>query len=46
MDIRICQKKCELKNNCPEYIAHLRILTQSENIPSYSESQSIAMASN
>ena len=46
MDVRICQKKCDLKHDCPEYISHVRVLTQSENIPSYMESQPLAAASN
>jgi hypothetical protein len=46
MDVRICQKKCDLKHDCPEYISHVRVLAQSENVSSYTESQPIALASN
>ena len=46
MDVRICQKKCDLKHDCAEYISHIRVLAQSENVTSYTESQPIALASN
>jgi hypothetical protein len=46
MDIRICQKKCDQKHNCPEYISHIRVLAQNENVSSYTESQPVALASN
>jgi hypothetical protein len=46
VDVRICQKKCDLKHECTEYISFIRVLAQSENIPSYTESQPIALASN
>jgi hypothetical protein len=46
MDVRICQKKCELKHDCTEYTTHVRILARSERLSSYTESESVARASN
>ncbi len=46
MDIRICQKKCDLKEDCTEYIAHTRVLAQSENVSSYAKSQAVALQPN
>jgi hypothetical protein len=46
VDVRICQKKCEQKQECTEYVSHVRVLAQSENVASYGEPQSVALASN
>ena len=46
MDVRICQEKCDLKQDCTEYISHVRVLAQSETVASYTESQPVALASN
>jgi len=43
MDVRICQKKCELKDDCKEYIAFHNIAVQKEDPPISAESQSIQM---
>jgi hypothetical protein len=31
MDVRICQAKCDLKDDCKEYISYLRVLVQDKN---------------
>lgn len=46
MDFRICQKKCDLKEDCTEYITHTRVLAQSENVSSYTKSQAVALQPN
>ena len=46
MDVRICQKKCDLKQDCSEYISHVKILAQSEHLSSYTGPQPVALASN
>ena len=43
MDVRICQKKCELKDDCKEYISFHNIAVQKEDLPFSAESQSIQM---
>ncbi len=43
MDIRICQKKCELKDDCEEFIAFHRELTKEQDIPLAQSPQPIAM---
>jgi len=39
IDIRICQKKCDLKDDCEEYISLLKILPQNQDTPLSVESQ-------
>ncbi len=46
MDIRICQEKCDLKEDCTEYIAFTKALAQSENVSSYAKSQAVALQAN
>ncbi len=43
MDIRICQKKCDLKDSCTEYLAYQRPTIQDNDLPLNSESRSIPM---
>ena len=43
MDIRICQKKCELKNDCEEFIAFHRDLTKEQDIPLATSPQPMGM---
>ena len=43
MDIRICQKKCELKDDCEEFIAFHRDLAKQQDIPLAPSPQSIPM---
>lgn len=31
IDIRVCQKKCDLKDDCKEYISLLKILHQNQD---------------
>jgi hypothetical protein len=31
MDVRICQAKCDLKDDCKEYISYIRVLVQDKN---------------
>ncbi len=31
MDVRICQAKCDLKDDCKEYISYLKILVQDKS---------------
>lgn len=33
MNVRICQQKCDLKDDCKEYISHTKILVQNETAP-------------
>ena len=40
MDVRICQKKCALKDDCKEYISFYRVASQNKDIPLPVESQS------
>jgi hypothetical protein len=44
MDVRICQKKCDQKDNCTEYVSYIKVLAQSENVSSYTKSQSVELA--
>jgi len=46
MDIRICQEKCDLKEDCTEYIAFTKAMAQSENVSSYAKPQAVALQSN
>jgi hypothetical protein len=39
MDVRICQKKCDLKDDCPEYLSFQKIAVQSKNIIIVPETQ-------
>ena len=41
MDIRICQKKCDIKNECKEYIAICESMIQNEAIQLSEDAQSI-----
>jgi hypothetical protein len=31
MDVRICQAKCDLKDDCKEYISYVKFLVQDKN---------------
>jgi hypothetical protein len=46
MDIRICQEKCDLKEECPEYIAYTKALAQSQKVSSYAKPQPVALQAN
>jgi hypothetical protein len=39
MDVRICQKKCALKDDCQEYISFHKIALQSKDIVLVPETQ-------
>ena len=39
IDIRVCQKKCDLKDDCKEYISLLKILHQNQDTSLSVESQ-------
>jgi hypothetical protein len=39
IDIRVCQKKCDLKDDCEEYISRLKILPQNQDTSLSVESQ-------
>lgn len=43
MDIRICQKKCDLKDDCQEYISIHNITDQNKDILLVPETQSLQM---
>ena len=43
MDIRICQKKCDLKDDCREYMAVYQSLDQNNGIHLGVESQPVAL---
>jgi hypothetical protein len=40
MDVRICEKKCPLKEECQEYINYHKSMLQKKNLPLTSESPS------
>jgi hypothetical protein len=40
MDVRICEKKCPLKDECQEYIDYHKHTRQNEDLPLGPESQS------
>ena len=46
MDIRICQEKCHLKDNCGEYIAYLKTIVQNKETFVYAESRSLGLGAN
>ena len=39
MDVRICQKKCPLKDDCEDYISFHKVETRDKDIPLTTESQ-------
>ncbi len=41
IDVRICQGKCPLKDDCDAYIAYCNIVVQNNNAPLQKKSQSI-----
>lgn len=43
MDIRICQKKCDLKNDCKEYLAFDELPIHDNDISLSGEQQSIQL---
>ena len=43
MDVRICQKKCEIKNECKEYLAIYETMIQNEVIQISEDIHSIQM---
>ena len=43
MDIRICQKKCSLKDDCKEYISVHNIIAQDRDIHFSPENQPVAL---
>jgi hypothetical protein len=43
MDIRICQKKCELKDECKEYLSSHKIEVQEKDLLLSTESGPIQM---
>ena len=46
MDIRICQKKCELKDECQEYLSLHKIAVQEKELLLSAESDSIQIELN
>jgi hypothetical protein len=43
MDVRICQKKCSLKDNCKEYNSNFKILSEEKNVSSGTEPYSLEL---
>jgi hypothetical protein len=43
MDVRICEKKCALKEDCKEYISYHKITLQEKDLTLTSESQSAGL---
>jgi hypothetical protein len=41
MDIRICQKKCELKGECEEYLSLHKLINQGNGLRLTAESRSL-----
>jgi hypothetical protein len=46
MDVRICREKCNLKENCREYISYLKVLVQNKNASLSAESHSLGLGVN
>ena len=43
MDVRICQKKCDMKDDCEEYLAFHKAAIQNKDIHLTAKSQSIEL---
>ena len=43
MDVRICQKKCDLKDDCKDYISYSKNLFDNKNEPLSVGSQSVSL---
>lgn len=43
MDVRICQAKCDLKEDCKEYITYLKVLVQDKNASLSVDSHSLGV---
>ena len=43
MDIRICQKKCDLKNDCEEFLSFNKIVNQEKELCLSSETYPLRM---
>ncbi len=44
MDVRICQARCDVKDDCKEYISYLKVLVQDKNPPLAAESPSLGLS--
>ncbi len=43
MDVRVCRKKCNLKEDCKDYISYHKILSQDKNPPLSAESNAAGL---
>ena len=43
MDVRICEKKCSLKESCKDYISYCKVASQNNNANLSSDSQSVSL---
>jgi hypothetical protein len=43
MDVRICQAKCDLKDDCKEYISYVKVLAQDKNPALSADSPAVGM---
>jgi len=43
MDVRICQKKCDLKDDCEDYISYSKDLFDNKNKPLPIETQPVSL---
>ena len=44
INVRICQEKCPLRNDCKEYLGHLKVSVIQEQIPVSPEVPPVALA--
>lgn len=44
INVRICQEKCPLKNECPEYSSYLKMSASQKPIPVSAEAPPAALA--
>jgi hypothetical protein len=43
MDVRVCQKKCNWKEDCKPYISYHKILVQDKDAPLSAESHAVGL---
>ena len=43
MDVRICQKKCDLKDDCKDYISYAKNIFVNKNRPLPTEPQPVSL---
>jgi hypothetical protein len=43
MDVRICQKKCDVKDDCEDYVSYSENLVDNKNEPLPIKSQSVGL---